>query len=177
MESSSKEKELSSQSEIKNPPQKRNSNFLSKLFKAKLKRTIFEEKKVIEEARKTNIEKIIELLNEYLVEETNLNKRDKLNWAIQKLQIGKFYECEKMNNSSIVGGFFSEIAKIYNNFSEQPLEISDIRNTHRHKTGILKGGKGQLSPTNSPSNNNISSKHDLRQLKIQINGKLTNLLL
>lgn len=75
--------------------QPKTSNFLAKVLKVKLKRTLEEEQKSIQNARRTNLEKIIDLLiglKERLIKEIDIAL--KIDWAISKLQHGKLYEFE-----------------------------------------------------------------------------------
>lgn len=75
--------------------QPKTSNFLAKVLKVKLKRTLEEEQKSIQNARRTNLEKIIDLLismKDKLAKEIDIVL--KIDWAISKLQHGKLYEFE-----------------------------------------------------------------------------------
>lgn len=140
-------------------------NFLSKLFKAKLKQTIMDEKKAIEESRKTNLEKIIELLYELQEKESVLKLKEKISWAIQKLQYGKFYECES-SKKSIVGDFFREIARFYTDFTENPNNISDMK-IEFHQTK-------NLSPRFNSIKKNVDQKDQTNNTNSQIPRTNTN---
>lgn len=132
---------------------KRKTNFLSKLFKAKLKRVIEEEKKVIDEARKTNLERIIELLNDLNNKETDNEIKPKISWAISRLQHGNLYECEDVQKKS-EGGFFLEIAKIYSEFTEIQNVIDNSKITsHNHN-------KITIVSSNTPNYLNSQEKYD-----------------
>ncbi len=129
---------------------KRKTNFLSKLFKAKLKRVIEEEKKVIDEARKTNLERIIELLNELYHRESDNEMKPKLSWAIDRLQHGKLYDCEEQKKNE--GGFFLEIAKIYSEFTEIQNVIDNTKITsHNHN---------KVTSSNTPNYLNSQEKYE-----------------
>lgn len=80
------------------------SNFLAKVMKVKLKKSLEEEQKTIENARRTNLEKIIEILTS--VKETLGKSSDlinKIDWAILKLQQGKLYEFEFEDSNNANG--------------------------------------------------------------------------
>ena len=154
-------------------------NFLAKIFKAKLDKLIEEEKTGIEKARKPNVEKIIEILRE-LKNNSNLSGYEKkINWAIDRLQYGKFYNCENETDDNNKGDFFQSLAKAYVDYTEQNINsiksdiIFHLHKKDNQKKSLQKIDEEEIKQDKKPIsffNINIKSPSSQSKSKININS-------
>lgn len=123
----------SSGSVLKRP---KTSNFLAKVMKVKLKKSLEEEQKTIENARRTNLEKIIEI---FISVKDMLGKNNdiiaKIDWAISKLQTGKLYEFEFDDSNEANGNIlinllgFTENRENYYSQASTTASVTPFRNS------------------------------------------------
>lgn len=148
--------------------------YLHRLFGQKFQKYLEEEKLQINNARRTNVEKILEFLIEISDEEIfsmDPLKKQKLMWTIDKIQNNRLYEIEEMPNANKTDkkfnnrnsiGFVGSIAIHINNYIDCHDTINTDLKLHSH-ADFKKRNSINISDKYNFKNRNIdkfrSNKH------------------